>query len=110
MSRLKRGVQRLHDISSRCHPEQSERSMHSACGTSEGAHPPTILRCDPERSRHFAKRSACGVEGSLRGIPEVKPISPYTRTDTAGGGIRRRNSGTVLRFASEPSWLNGLLC
>jgi hypothetical protein len=41
MSRPKRGAQKFHDISSRCHPEQSEGSMHSACGISEW---PTLQR------------------------------------------------------------------
>ena len=40
-SRRTSGAQKFHDISSRCHPEQSEGSMHSACGIGEW---PTLQR------------------------------------------------------------------
>ncbi len=58
MSRPKRGAQKFHDMSSRCHPEQSEGSMHSAVAPASG--PPSI-RTDTlwlDSMRHTAQRKS----------------------------------------------------
>jgi hypothetical protein len=96
MNRLKRGTKKFHNISSRCHPEQSEGSMHSACSTSEW---PTLQRFSPViLSAAATSRSEAAAESKdpypsaaapeRQGILTVRPPALLRLGSRAGPGTR----------------------
>jgi hypothetical protein len=85
MSRPKRGAQKFHDISSRCHPEQSEGSMHSACGISEW---PTLQRFSAViLSAADTSQSEVPAESKDPYISAVKNCQDHRVTSMAARGI-----------------------